>query len=59
MANTLPKEEFFDVKTKSKFSTESYRLVEKSGRNFIVAKSPAGTHECWKVVSKDKAATLK
>jgi len=47
------------VKTKSKFTTEEYRVVEKSGRFFIVAKSPAGTHECWKVVSKDNAAKLK
>lgn len=57
MAN--PKTEFYDVKTKSKFTTEDYRLVEKGGRNFIVAKSPAGPHECWKVVSKDAAAKLK
>lgn len=54
-----PSEEFYDVKTKSKFSTEEYRLVDKAGRFFIVAKSPTGTHECWKVVSKDKAAKLK
>ncbi len=57
MAN--PKQEFYDVKTKSKFTTEDYKLVEKGGRNFIVAKSPAGTHECCKVVSKDTAAKLK
>ncbi len=51
--------EFYDVKTKSKFTTDSYRLVDKGGRFFVVAKSPAGTHECWKVVSKDKAEKLK
>ena len=53
------KMEFFDVKTKSKFQTDSYRIVEKSGRFFAVAKSPAGPHECWRVVSKDMAAKLK
>ena len=51
--------EFFDVKTKSKFKTTTYQKREKSGRFFIVAKSPAGTHECWKVVSKDKFNQLK
>ncbi|MGV8131000.1 MAG: hypothetical protein ACP5N7_02760 [Candidatus Pacearchaeota archaeon] len=54
-----PKQEFYDVKTKNKFSTDDYKLVERSGRFFIVAKSPAGTHECWKVVGKDAAAKLK
>jgi hypothetical protein len=54
-----PEQEFYDVKTKSKFKTSDYRLVDKGGRFFIVAKSPAGTHECWKVVSKDNAAKLK
>ena len=51
--------EFYDVKTKSKFQTEEYRVEERSGRFFAVAKSPAGTHECWKVLSKDAAAKLK
>jgi len=51
--------EFYDVKTKSKFTTDSYRLVEKNGRFFVVAKSPTGTHECWRVVGKEQAAKLK
>ena len=51
--------QFFDVKTKKKFKTSEYRLVERKGRNFVVAKSPEGTHECWRVVSKDMAAKLK
>lgn len=57
----MPKEklEFYDVKTKSKFTADSYRVVEKSGRFFAVAKSLAGPHECWKVLSKDQAAKLK
>lgn len=51
--------EFYDVKTKGKFTTDSYRLVEKKGRFFVVAKSPTGTHECWRVVGKEQAAKLK
>ncbi|MBU2540829.1 MAG: hypothetical protein KJ593_02905 [Candidatus Omnitrophica bacterium] len=51
--------EFFDVKSKNKFKASEYRLVQKGGRNFVVAKSPSGTHECWRVVSKDTAAKLK
>ena len=51
--------EFFDVKTKKKFKSSDFRIVEKSGRNFAVTKSPTGDYECWKVVSKDMAAKLK
>jgi hypothetical protein len=51
--------EFFDVKSKKKFKATEYRLVEKSGRNFIVAKAPSGSHECWRVVGKDVASKLK
>ncbi len=51
--------EFFDVKSKKKFKTDSYRIVTKGGRNFAVAKSHSGPHECWRVVSKDFAAKNK
>ena len=51
--------EFFDVKTKKKFKTTNFRIEEKKGRFFAVTKSPTGTYECWKVVSKDTAAKLK
>ncbi|MFH1360421.1 MAG: hypothetical protein ABIJ41_05210 [Candidatus Omnitrophota bacterium] len=50
---------FYDVKTKSKFKTTEYTVRQKSGRNFAVAKSPAGTHECWRVLSADQAAKFK
>ena len=50
---------FYDVKTKSKFETETYRVVEKGGRYFAVTKSPKGTHECWRVLGKEDAAKLK
>jgi hypothetical protein len=54
--------EFYDVKTKNKFKTSSYRLEERekegktgkvSVRRFAVAQSLVGDHECYRVVSKD------
>ena len=51
--------EFYDVKSKGKFKTTEYVIKERSGRNFAVAKSKTGTHECWRVVSKDQAAKFK
>ena len=53
------KMDFYDVKTKNKFSTDTYRVVEKGGRYFAVAKSPSGPHECWRVLSKESAEKLK
>lgn len=50
---------FYDVKSKSKFNTSDYTIREKAGRFFAVTKSPKGTHECWRVVSKDDAKKLK
>ena len=50
---------FYDVKTKSKFSTSDYQIKEKGGRFFAVTKSKAGTHECWRVLGKEEAAKLK
>ena len=51
--------EFFDVKTKEKFKTGDFRVEERKGRFFAVTKSPTGTYECWRVLSKDMAAKLK
>lgn len=50
---------FYDVKTKNKFKTSEYSVKERSGRFFAVAKSTKGTHECWRVLSKDQAQKLK
>ena len=50
---------FYDVKTKAKFTTDKYQVREKGGRFFAVTKSQAGTHECWRVLSKDQAQKLK
>ena len=50
---------FYDVKTKSKFKAKEYQVKERGGRFFAVTKSPKGTHECWRVLSKDQAAKIK
>jgi len=55
----MEKLSFYDVKTKGKFETDQYKVQEKSGRFFAVAKSLKGTHECWRVLGKDQAAKLK
>ena len=51
--------EFFDVKSKKKFKTSEFRIEQKKGRFFAVTKSPTGSYECWRVVSKDTAAKCK
>ncbi len=51
--------QFYDVKSKAKFTTAEFDVREKGGRYFAVAKSPSGTHECWRVLSKDQALKLK
>ena len=55
----MSKISFYDVKTKSKFDSAEYDVREKSGRFFAVAKSPKGSHECWRVLSKDQAKKFK
>lgn len=55
----MKKLSFYDVKTKKKFTTERYSVRKKGGRSFAVAKSPSGTHECWRVLSAKQAASLR
>ncbi|MBT4604578.1 hypothetical protein HOC01_02985 [archaeon] len=54
--------EFYDVKTKAKFKSKNYevrvREVKRTKRYFAVTKSLAGEHECWRVISSDKAKEL-
>ena len=50
---------FYDVKTKSKFNSSDYQIKQKAGKYFAVTKSKAGTHECWRVLSKDQAEKMK
>jgi hypothetical protein len=56
----MPEElEFFDVKTRTKFKATDWRIETKKAkgrtRYFAVTKAPAGTHEAWRIVSKDFA----
>ena len=46
---------FYDVKSKKKFLTDVYKIVNKKGRYFAVTKSKTGPHECWRIISKDTA----
>jgi hypothetical protein len=52
--------EFYDVKSKTKFTAADWRIEKKvsdKGRvqYFAVTKAPAGTHEAWRIVGKDFA----
>jgi hypothetical protein len=52
--------EFYDVKSKTKFTATEWRIEKKvsdKGRvqYFAVTKAPAGTHEAWRIVGKDFA----
>ena len=42
-----PKLSFYDVKSKKKFLTNSYKVVSKGGRFFAVTPSKVGKHTCW------------
>ena len=42
---------FFDVKGKTKFSTDQYRVEVKGKRRFAVAKAPSGI-EAWRILGK-------
>ena len=55
----MPEIEFYDVKSKAKFKASDFSIKERNGRFFAVAKSKSGTHECWRVISKDDAAKYK
>ena len=49
--------EFYDVKSKSKFTSADWRIEvkESNGRTryFAVATVPEGTHEAWRIVGAD------
>jgi hypothetical protein len=38
----MAKLKFYDLKAKKSFSTDSYKVMKKSGRTFAVAKTPSG-----------------
>ena len=51
--------EFYDVKSRQKFTSSEWRIEEKMSkgkvRYFAVAKAPAGTHEAWRIVTEQFA----
>lgn len=49
---SIPKKmlDFFNVKTKQKFSTANYKMVKKKGRNFAVAMNKG--IECYRIMPK-------
>ena len=48
---------FYDVKSKSKFSSEDWRIEMKESRGktryFAVAKVPGAAHEAWLIVKEE------
>lgn len=44
---------FYDVKGKKTFTTSSYTLRSKGGRNFAVTKAPSGIAS-WRIMGKAK-----
>jgi len=42
---------FYDMKARKSFSTANYRIVNKSGKRFAVAKCPGG-NEAWRILGK-------
>jgi hypothetical protein len=51
--------EFYDIKTKTKFTSTEWRIESKESKGttrwFAVARAPGGTHEAWRIVSADFA----
>ena len=43
---------FYDLKTKKKFTSDKYEIVNKSGRRFAVTDAPSGI-KSWRIVGKD------
>lgn len=55
--------EFYDIKTKTKFTSSDWRIESKESKGttrwFAVARVPGGTHEAWRIVSADFAKANK
>ncbi|NIS79950.1 MAG: hypothetical protein GTO14_07035 [Anaerolineales bacterium] len=51
--------EFYDIKTKTKFTSSEWRIESKESKGktrwFAVARAPGGTHEAWRIVAADFA----
>ena len=44
---------FYDVKGKKKFKSNNYKIVQKKGRRFAVAKAPTGI-DAYRILGKAK-----
>jgi hypothetical protein len=44
---------FYDLKARKSFTSDKYKLVTKSGRNFAVCKAPSGV-DSYRIVAKAK-----
>ena len=49
---------FYDVNGKKKFDAPEYKIVEKKGRRFAVAKAPSGI-EAYRILGKAGATAAK
>jgi hypothetical protein len=49
---------FYDVKAKKKFDASEYKVVEKNGRRFAVAKAPSGI-DAYRILGKAGASPKK
>lgn len=50
---------FYDVKSKAKFETYDYEVIKRDKRFYAIAKSKSGTHDCWRVISKQDFERIK
>ena len=48
----MPRLSFYDVKGKTKFTSDKFKVVTKKGRRFAVAKAPSGI-QAYRIVKKD------
>jgi len=47
----MEKLDFFDMKGKTKFRTDVYKIIKKGNRRFAVALAPSGV-EAWRILGK-------
>lgn len=56
---TFKKVIFYDVKSKTTFSTNKYSLKKRNGRSFFVAKVPRQRHNAWRAISTKQAEAFR
>jgi len=43
---------FYDVKSKIKFETNNYSVIERDNRFYAIAKSSSSNNDCWRIISR-------